>query len=831
MNVMNPSLPDRKPGFPGVAQPVLLTIVAFILAAVALWGTLSQGWWQQKIWVSPAVGVSFYNTVGTLLVLCFAGLAAGLPFLLLLGACASLFVALAGLGPFVAVIWYWTCATLIGAWTLSWWKDDSATVWSVRNSGFGFVITGSLIGLMAHFPINTPTLYLLLFSGWALLASWRLGVWRTAGRPSPLRDLLVRRRRSLQESLLLSLALAGISLVLFVTMLPELGHDALAMHLNLPVRILAAKRWDFDVTQYIWSVMPFGANWLTLPPFFLDGQQAAKLMDTSFVLATAWLSFRILAPRIGAVAALAAPALMLTLPLSMLVSGSMFVEPVIGFLFLLCLAELTGTSEKPHGAWLYLGAIAGYLCASKLLGAPLLPILLLAVCLLARQGKFQRPTFLVVAAAVAVFLLVSCQPYVVAYLKTGNPLFPFYNNIFKSPFFTIGSVFKNEQAFANPLYLHPLGLGMFWDASIKSMGYGEFGADGAIGIVFLVLIPLALLTAILTRHWWVLGGLLATTFYCALVFQTQAYLRYVYQMLPWFIVFGAWALARLSKAALTASALVLLLCLVSLARYPVVYWPLMQFSPRLLVDRDAHRAMLERSKPAVIIGDILQQMDSVRSKQILIVGTDPVYSHYPAGTIAFSWHSWPFFSSPERDTNFKKLLRDFDIEVIVHPVGQNESHEADIMSVTTELFRLNGMRVGLVKTDGLFRVERVAGPVLDQPGPKWDLNGNAVVKGGVTATVTHPVYQTIDVKGQRRGLLHVKVSCPEGTHFRSQVNWINSRGEMSSTDIEVHSCHGENTIIDRAVAIPAGTVQGIVFGSSHDERPVTVGEISFKTPS
>ncbi|MGZ7281850.1 hypothetical protein ACXWQV_09900, partial [Streptococcus pyogenes] len=84
---------------------------------------------------------------------------------------------------------------------------------------------------------------------------------------------------------------------------------------------------------------------VTLPPFFLDGQQAAKLMDTSFVLATAWLAFRILVPRIGAVAALAAPALMLTLPLSMLVSGSMFVEPVIGFLFLLCLAELTGTSE------------------------------------------------------------------------------------------------------------------------------------------------------------------------------------------------------------------------------------------------------------------------------------------------------------------------------------------------------------------------------------------------------------------------------------------------------------------------------------------------------
>lgn len=66
---------------------------------------------------------------------------------------------------------------------------------------------------------------------------------------------------------------------------------------------------------------------------------------------------------------------------------------------------------------------------------------------------------------------------------------------------------------------------------------------------------------------------------------------------------------------------------------------------------------------------------------------------------------------------------------------------------------------------------------------------------------------------------------------KSPVNLSASGGEICSADIEVHSCHGENTIIDHAVAIPAGTVQGIVFGSSHDERPVTVGEISFKNPS
>lgn len=126
-----------------------------------------------------------------LLVLCFVGLVVGLLFLFLLGVCVFLFVVLVGLGFFVVVIWYWICVILIGVWILLWWKDDLVIVWSICNSGFGFVFIGSFIGFMVYFLINILMFYLLFFSGWVLLVSWCFGVWCVVGWFLCLCELLV----------------------------------------------------------------------------------------------------------------------------------------------------------------------------------------------------------------------------------------------------------------------------------------------------------------------------------------------------------------------------------------------------------------------------------------------------------------------------------------------------------------------------------------------------------------------------------------------------------------------------------------------------------------
>lgn len=589
-----------------------------------------------------------------------------------------------------------------------------------------------------------------------------------------------------------------------------------------------AKRWHFDVTQHIAAVMPMGANWLMLPPYFFAGEHAAKLMNSSFLLATAWLSYRILWPRVGARLALAAPAILLTLPLTMWVCGTVFVEPVIAFMCMLCLSELTGSVDKVKGNWLYLAAAAAYLCSSKLLGLPLIPFLIISAYILSRQDKFAALSISTLGLATGIFLFISTQPYLVAFLKTGSPLFPFYNTFFKSPYFTTSSLFNNGHAFANPLYLQPLSWEMLWNSTLKSKSYGEFWADGAIGIAFLVLIPLGIATSIFVRQWWVLGGLFAAMIYCGFVFQSQSYLRYVYQVLPWFIVFGVWALAQLRRSALTVTLLVLLMCLVSLLRFPVVYGPFGQFSTSLMFDREMHRVLLERSNPLANVGDIVRKTETMRNKQVLLIGTDPAYYHFPAGTIAWSWHSWPFSTSVARGVNFKGLLQEFNVELIVHPVDSNHSHQSDILSMTDEIFTLNGIRVGLVKAQEIYETERVVGTSLATPGASWQLDGNVIISGGVLVTVSHPITQIIEVKG-RRGLLRMEVSCLPGNYFRSQINWLDARQEMSGTSIEAHACHGDKTIIERMVTIPSGVSRGVLYGSSHDENPVLIRKISFRT--
>jgi Dolichyl-phosphate-mannose-protein mannosyltransferase len=804
------------------------TVVAFLLFALSLWGAFDQGWWRESGWTSAPASSLFITTVVILLFMGAAGLAAGLALPLLLLLPLMIVVGLVGIGPVAAVFWFWICATIIGAALLSACNDKSSTIWSVRNSGIGFAVLGTVISLMSHFPINTPLVYLILITGSAFFSAWRIGIFNSRV-DSCLSHLLARRKRTTSEICVQSLIIVGVTLMLLATSIPEMGHDALAVHLTIPARILESKRWNYDVTEYIWSVMPFGANWLMLPPYFLAGEHAAKLMDTSFLLATAWLSYRILIPRIGFVAALAAPALLLTLPITMLLSISVFAEPVITFLFLLALAELTGTADQRNGSWLYMGVVVGYLVGSKLLGAPLIPILAVAASIRSWQGKFQKISLGIVSAAILAFIIFSIHPYIVAYFKTGNPLFPFYNTIFKSEYFTTQSVFNNGHAFANPFYLHPLSFNMLWESSIKSRVYGEFGADGAIGVVFLVLIPLAIIISVLVRSWWVLGGTVASFAYCVLVFQTQAYLRYVYQIFPWFIVFGVWALAHISRPVGARTLLVVLICLVSLYRYPTGGGSLGQFSPLQMVDRDAYRAILENGKPAVIVGDIIQKIGSLRNKKILIVGTDPVYSHFPAGTIAFSWHSWPFFSSPDRDTNFKKLVRESNVELIVHPIGQNEPHEKDVLSMTDELIIVNGIRVGVVTSNSVYEVEKVKGTDLTSVDPAWQLNKNLIKDGGVWASVSRPIVQFLDVKDSQKGLLEIKVFCPKGRQFRSQINWIDAPDGINNTDIQVHECQGSDSVIQRLVEIPNGVKVGAIFGSSHDENPVLFKSISFRT--
>lgn len=166
------------------------------------------------------------------------------------GCVVSLMIAMAAgvVWQFIVCIWFVLSSFLLGAGLLKVFKINRQSL-----SGISVFLVGALayatgIGLLAHFPANYPGTY-----GVALVLPVVLG-WRTlsgtfkyfSGFFSP--DT---------ESRYLKLAIVIVSLLLFAAaLMPELGHDALAMHLFIPGHLYHNHLWNFDVTTYVWAVMP-----------------------------------------------------------------------------------------------------------------------------------------------------------------------------------------------------------------------------------------------------------------------------------------------------------------------------------------------------------------------------------------------------------------------------------------------------------------------------------------------------------------------------------------------------------------------------------------------
>src|SRR5207302_4271389 len=98
----------------------------------------------------------------------------------------------------------------------------------------------------------------------------------------------------------------------------------------------------------------------------------------------------------------------------------------------------------------------------------------------------QRPplrSVISVCAAALVLGLIACFPYGYAWVKTGNPLFPFYNDFFKSPFFPAASL-------ADLRWMGHMDSTFLYDITFASGRFLEADA-GALGLSVIVLVPLA----------------------------------------------------------------------------------------------------------------------------------------------------------------------------------------------------------------------------------------------------------------------------------------------------------------------------------------------------
>lgn len=258
---------------------------------------------------------------------------------------------------------------------------------------------------------------------------------------------------------------------LLAALKPEISSDGLSMHLALPAFVAHQGYWPFDHTHAIWSLMPAGADALYTGVYLLGGEAAAKLLNFAFLAITCALLVRIARRWTTPEGAYLCAALFASTPLVQLVTGSLFVENVWAALLLGAVIVMVEEGDSRVA-----GVLAGAAIAVKLIAVAFaLPLAALAL-----RGKSR-------IAALALALVFALPPYFFAYAKSGNPIFPFANAVFRSPDYDAKTSFKDPR-FGD---LHASWTAPY-DLTFRSAMYVE-GQGGAAGFQYFALLLPALL--------------------------------------------------------------------------------------------------------------------------------------------------------------------------------------------------------------------------------------------------------------------------------------------------------------------------------------------------
>lgn len=340
---------------------------------------------------------------------------------------------------FSVVVWRWQQQVLRVAivtaliWTI-WWVGPigTAAVLFFAGSCYGLgrllrieddllaVVAGAAVWATVlwgalHFQVNFPWVYGVAFA-----------VPYVFVRP-PWRIPRIADRKQAIGAAVLAIVLGA---QLLAALKPEVSSDGLGMHLVLPASVAQHGSWSFDHREHAWALMPAGADALFTGVYLLGGEAAPKLLNFAFLCWIAAILVREGRGYAGPVRGWIGAALFASTPLVLLVTGSLFVENVWAALLL---GAAVATLRREFGV---AGLLAGVAVGVKLIAAAFVAPLMLLVLVTGGSERWR---------AVALAATLAAPPYVFAYVRSGNPVFPFVNAMFQSPDYESDKNFSDRR--------------------------------------------------------------------------------------------------------------------------------------------------------------------------------------------------------------------------------------------------------------------------------------------------------------------------------------------------------------------------------------------------
>ncbi len=504
------------PGF-AIAAAVLLAA----LVGIEIYGFTGGHLFAQEIWF-PAGAKRFTKYLGAYLFL-------AAPLLLMFpwsftGVMAVLLLVLTavsvGVQPVLAVAFFLISSSALGSLLMG---RRRANLLCATLLGTGVYVF--LMLLSARLPLHYAAVWgTLLAIPIALDAggTWeRLREWAGALRRAELRG----RGQRAGFALLLFFLIAQ----WFVALKPEVGTDGLAMHLAIPMNIAANHRLTFEPARFLWAVMPMGADWAYSIVYLLGGEYAAHLLNFAMLAIVAGLIYQGARRWVTPGAAWLLAASFVATPVVQLVTGSLFVENFLAAMILGALTAVWLFGETAERRYLFLAVVLSGTAVATKLGsiAFLIFVLFFAGLEIKRHWRKLGPhPALTCCAAAALLLALALPAYVIAWEKTGNPVFPFENQKFHSPLLD-PAVSVNDAR-----YHIPLAWNILYTLTFHSSQAYE-GQDGSFGFQYLIVVPLALLGLLAAKR-----GRAATSATIVVlgagvvILRSQPNVRFLYAAMP-----------------------------------------------------------------------------------------------------------------------------------------------------------------------------------------------------------------------------------------------------------------------------------------------------------
>ena len=162
-----------------------------------------------------------------------------------------------------------------------------------------------------------------------------------------------------------------------VVLKPEASYDGLAMHMAAAANIAHHHAFTIDFRQFVWALMPMGADWCYGVLYTLGGEYAARLLNLALLAAIGLLLFGVARRWVSDATAGLVVFLFLSTPMVQLVTGSLLVENFVAAMSLGAAVALWKFEEKGTARLLLLAAFLLGTSVAMKLGAVAVAVVIL----------------------------------------------------------------------------------------------------------------------------------------------------------------------------------------------------------------------------------------------------------------------------------------------------------------------------------------------------------------------------------------------------------------------------------------------------------------------